>query len=157
MQPVPVKALFASVANFFALGFGLGLAPKAPGTFGTLLGLPLLLVMPAELGSYLLVVLVFFAFGVWCCDVCTRYLGVHDHGAIVWDEVVGYLITMVALPISWSWMLAGFVVFRFFDIIKPWPISWLDKRVHGGLGIMVDDVLAGIFAAITLQLVYRII
>ncbi len=157
MQPVPVKALFASVANFFALGFGLGLAPKAPGTFGTLLGLPLLLVMPAELGSYLLVVLVFFAFGVWCCDVCTRYLGVHDHGAIVWDEVVGYLITMVALPISWSWMLAGFVVFRFFDIIKPWPISWLDKRVHGGLGIMIDDVLAGIFAAITLQLVYRII
>lgn len=155
MQPVPVKALFASVANFFALGFGLGLAPKAPGTFGTLLGLPLLMVMPAQLGSYLLVVLVLFAFGVWCCDVCTRYLGVHDHGAIVWDEVVGYLITMVALPVSWPWMLAGFVVFRFFDIIKPWPISWLDRRVHGGLGIMVDDVLAGVFAAITLQLVYR--
>ncbi len=157
MQPVPVKALFASVANFFALGFGLGLAPKAPGTFGTLAGLPLLLVMPSTFGSYLLVVLVLFAFGVWCCDVCTRYLGVHDHGAIVWDEVVGYLITMVALPVTWPWMLAGFVVFRFFDIIKPWPISWLDRRVHGGLGIMVDDVLAGIFAAVTLQVVYRFI
>lgn len=154
MQPVPVKALFDSVANFFALGAGLGLAPKAPGTFGTLLGIPLLFLMPSNLLLYLLVLVVLFAFGVWCCDECARYLGVHDHGAIVWDEVVGYLITMMALPLTWQWILAGFIVFRIFDIAKPWPISWVDRQVKGGMGIMVDDVLAGAFAGITLQLAY---
>lgn len=154
MQPVPVKALFDSVANFFALGAGLGLAPKAPGTFGTLLGIPLLFLMPSNLLAYLVVLVVLFAFGVWCCDECARYLGVHDHGAIVWDEVVGYLITMMALPVTWQWILAGFIVFRIFDIAKPWPISWVDRQVKGGMGIMVDDVLAGVFAGITLQLAY---
>jgi len=154
MQAIPVKALYASVANFFALGAGLGLAPKAPGTFGTLLGLPLLLLMPANLLVYSVVLFVLFAFGVWCCDSCARYLGVHDHGGIVWDEVVGYLITMLALPVTWQWMLAGFVVFRIYDIAKPWPISWVDKQVGGGFGIMIDDVLAGVFAAATLHLVY---
>jgi len=154
MQVIPVKALYASVANFFALGAGLGLAPKAPGTFGTLLGLPLLLLMPANLLVYSVVLFVLFAFGVWSCDSCARYLGVHDHGGIVWDEVVGYLITMLALPVTWQWMLAGFVVFRIYDIAKPWPISWVDKQVGGGFGIMIDDVLAGVFAAATLHLVY---
>lgn len=154
MQVIPPKALFNSVANFFALGAGLGLAPKAPGTFGTLLGLPLLLLMPTGLWVYLSVVVVLFVFGVWCCGACARDLGVHDHGGIVWDEVVGYLVTMIALPVTWQWMLAGFIVFRIYDIAKPWPISWVDKQVHGGFGIMVDDVLAGIFAAATLHLVY---
>ena len=152
--PVPVKALFASVANFYALGMGLGLAPKAPGTFGTLLGIPVLLLMPVNLAAYVLVVIGLFGFGVWCCEQCSRYLGVHDHGAIVWDEVVGYVITMIALPLTWPWMLAGFIAFRFFDVIKPWPISWLDRHVKGGLGIMVDDVLAGVMAAVVLQLAY---
>ena len=157
MQEIPVKALFDSVANFFALGAGLGLAPKAPGTFGTLLGLPLLLVMPPNQLAYVLVVIVLFVFGVWVCGACSQYLGVHDHGAIVWDEVVGYLVTMVALPVTWQWMLAGFIVFRVFDILKPWPISWVDRRVHGGFGIMIDDVLAGLLAAGTLQVVYRLL
>ncbi len=154
---VPVKALFASVANFFALGAGLGLAPKAPGTFGTLLGIPVLLLMPQAPLTYSIALVVLFVFGVWCCDVCSRYLGVHDHGGIVWDEVVGYLITMFALPLTWQWLLAGFIVFRFFDILKPWPISWVDKRVHGGFGIMIDDVLAGLLAAGTLHLAYRLL
>ena len=157
MSHVPVRALFANVANFFALGCGLGLAPQAPGTFGTLLGIPVLYLMPHNTLLYVLVVLALFGFGVWCCDVCARHLGVHDHGGIVWDEVVGYLVTMVALPFNLPWIVAGFLVFRFFDIVKPWPISWVDKRVHGGFGIMVDDVLAGVFAAIVLQVAYRLI
>lgn len=147
-------ALFASPANFFALGWGLGLAPKAPGTFGTLLGIPLLLVMPDILTLYLGLLVVLFVFGVWCCNECSRYLGVHDHGGIVWDEVVGYLVTMIALPQSWPWLLAGFVAFRFFDVIKPWPINWLDRHVGGGFGIMIDDVLAGLMAALSLHIIY---
>lgn len=132
----------------------MGLAPKAPGTFGTLLGIPVLLVMPSHLAAYILVVLLLFGFGVWCCGASAKYLGVHDHGGIVWDEVVGYLVTMIALPHSLPWLLTGFVAFRFFDVVKPWPISWVDRRVHGGFGIMVDDVLAGLFAAVALHLVH---
>jgi phosphatidylglycerophosphatase A len=155
MQVTPRDALLANPANFFALGLGLGLSPRAPGTVGTLLGIPLVLLMPSNIALYVLLVLVLFAFGVWCCDECSRFLGVHDHGGIVWDEVVGYLITMIALPQSWPWLLAGFVMFRVFDIIKPWPISWLDQHVKGGMGIMIDDVLAGLMAAVVLQLVWR--
>jgi len=151
------KSLFAHPANFFALGGGLGLAPKAPGTFGTLLGIPLLFLMPQNLAAYLVVVLVLFAFGVWCCHVCARELGVHDHPGIVWDEVVGYLITMVMLPRTALWVLAGFVVFRIFDIVKPWPISWVDRQVHGGLGIMLDDVLAAVFSVLLLQIAFRLL
>lgn len=157
MQPIPVNALFASIANFFALGFGLGLARKAPGTFGTLLGLPLLLIMPANLLAYTAVLVVMFIFGVWCCEECSKYLGVHDHGGIVWDEVVGYLLTMMALPVTWQWMLAGFIAFRIFDIVKPWPIGWVDQKVQGGFGIMIDDILAGLFAAVVLQVFYRLV
>ena len=156
-QASPSRALFASFANFFALGWGLGLAPRAPGTFGTLLGIPLLLLMPDNLVLYTGLVIVLFVFGVWCCEECSRYLGVHDHGGIVWDEVVGYLVTMIALPQSWLWLLAGFVAFRFFDIIKPWPIGWLDRHVTGGVGIMIDDIVAGLMAAATLHILYVLI
>ncbi|MDB4223730.1 phosphatidylglycerophosphatase A [Granulosicoccus sp.] len=142
----------SSTANFIALGGGLGLAPKAPGTFGTLLGIPLLFLMPANLVAYIVVVVVLFVLGVWCCDVCAKNLGVHDHPGIVWDEVVGYLITMMAVPKTFLWIVVGFAVFRFFDILKPWPIGWVDKHVHGGLGIMLDDVLAAVFSLIVIQI-----
>ncbi len=155
--PLSTKSLFAHPANFFALGAGAGLAPKAPGTFGTLVGIPVLFLMPQNFTAYLICTVLLFAFGVWCCHVCARELGVHDHPGIVWDEVVGYLITMVLLPRSLWWVLAGFVVFRFFDILKPWPISWVDKHVHGGLGIMLDDVLAALFSVVVLQIVYRLL
>lgn len=147
----------ASPANFFALGAGLGLAPKAPGTFGTLLGIPLLFLMPQSLYGYLAIVVVLFLVGVWLCDVCAKDLGVHDHPGIVWDEVVGYLITMIALPRTLGWVIAGFVVFRVFDILKPWPISWVDRQVHGGLGIMLDDVLAALFGVAVLQVAFAFI
>jgi phosphatidylglycerophosphatase A len=142
----------SSTANFIALGGGLGLAPKAPGTFGTLLGIPLLFLMPANLVAYIVVVVVLFVLGVWCCNVCAKNLGVHDHPGIVWDEVVGYLITMMAVPKTFLWIVVGFAVFRFFDILKPWPIGWVDKHVHGGLGIMLDDVLAAVFSLIVIQI-----
>jgi len=106
---------------------------------------------PLLLWVYLAVVLAVSVIGIWLCHVTSRDLGVHDHSGIVWDEIAGYLITMIAAPPGWQWMLVGFVLFRFFDILKPWPIGWVDRRVHGGLGIMLDDVLAALYAWAILQ------
>ncbi len=156
LKAIPPSAVLAGPASFLALGAGLGLAPRAPGTFGTLLGIPLLFLMPQSMAGYLVTLLLLFGIGVWCCHVCAQTLGVHDHPGIVWDEVVGYLITMVAMPRTVPWILAGFVVFRVFDIIKPWPISWIDRQVHGGLGIMLDDVLAALFSVIVMQMLLRL-
>lgn len=140
--------------HLLALGLGSGLAPVAPGTFGTLVAIPLyLLVAGVSLSAYISLVMSAFVVGVYVCDYTARALGVHDHPAIVWDEVVGFLITMIAVPLSWQTVLLGFVFFRLFDILKPWPIRWLDRYVKGGLGIMIDDVLAGVFAAAGLWLV----
>lgn len=139
--------------HFLAFGFGSGASPWAPGTMGTLAAVPLYFLMAQlPLPYYLLVLLVSFVLGCWLCGRTSSDLGVHDHGGIVWDEFVGYWLTMLALPVSLGWALAGFVLFRFFDIIKPWPIGWVDKRVHGGLGIMLDDVLAAVYAALILHL-----
>jgi len=138
-----------------AFGFGSGLAPRAPGTFGTLVAVPiawLLHLLP--LPAYWVVVVVFFALGVWLCDYAARQLGVHDHSGIVWDEVVGYLIACAFVEVSWLGFLFAFVLFRFFDIVKPWPISLADRSVGGGFGIMLDDVLAGLAAAAVLKLGY---
>jgi len=148
LKPETIKssALLQGPANFLALGGGLGLAPKAPGTFGTLLGIPMLFLMPQSLSGYLVVLLLLSLIGIWCCHQCAQSLGVHDHPGIVWDEVVGYLITMIAVPRSALWVVIGFALFRLFDILKPWPISWIDRQVHGGLGIMLDDMLAALFA-----------
>ncbi len=131
---------------------GSGAAPKAPGTFGTLAAVPLyLLVQPLSAINYLLLVITLFLVGVWLCDRTSKDLGVHDHGGIVWDEWVGLLITLWLAPMGWHWLIVGFLLFRFFDILKPWPIGWLDQRIHGGLGIMLDDVVAGLFAFVLLQ------
>lgn len=144
--------------HLLALGFGSGLAPVAPGTFGTLAAVPVYWAMSGlSLPLYLLLTLLALLMGIYLCGFTSRALGVHDHSGIVWDEVVGYLITMIALPVSWQWMLAGFVLFRFFDIVKPWPIRWVDKRLHGGFGIMLDDVLAGIFALIALHSIQNVL
>ncbi len=151
-MPKTPASVWRNPVHFLAFGFGLGAAPVAPGTFGTLAALPFFWLMsPLALPAYLAVLLVLGLVGIWLCHVTSRDLGVHDHSGIVWDEIVGYLITLAAAPPGWEWLLAGFVLFRFFDILKPWPISWLDKQVHGGLGIMLDDVLAGIFAWAVLQ------
>ncbi len=148
-----MKADMKNPVHLLAFGFGSGLAPRAPGTFGTLVGIvffwPLAGLPPT---AYLLIVAMLFVLGVWLCGKTSRDLGVHDHGGIVWDEIVGLLVTLFGAPFEGSVVLAGFVLFRFFDIVKPWPIGWLDRRVSGGFGIMIDDVLAGVFAAAILQL-----
>ena len=143
--------------GFLSLGCGSGLVPVAPGTAGTLAAIPVyLLLQDLSLAVYVAVVSVAFLAGIPLCAWTARRLGVHDHPAIVWDEIVGYLVTMVAAPAGWQWIVAGFVLFRLFDIAKPWPISWLDRRVTGGLGIMLDDLVAGVLAAILLQLLFRL-
>ena len=133
--------------HWLAFGLGSGLARYAPGTFGTLVAIPLYVLL-AHLPplAYAAVVVAAFALGVWLCDSVSRDLGVHDHGGIVWDEFVGYWITMFLAPLEWQWVLAGFALFRLFDIWKPWPIRWFDDNVRGGFGIMFDDVLAGVVA-----------
>jgi len=148
--------LVANPANFLALGAGSGLSPLAPGTVGTVAAIPLLLLMPNSLLFYLAITALLFVIGVWCCGACATHLGVHDHHAIVWDEVVGLLVTMIAVPRTWWFVLLGFLLFRVFDVLKPWPISWVDARVHGGLGIMLDDIIAGVFAAVVLHMVMRV-
>mgnify|MGYP000170553408 CR=1 FL=1 len=150
--PVSGEALFRSPASFLALGAGSGLAPKAPGTFGTLAAIPLACLMPADPLAQIAIVALLFAIGVWCCGRCAEELGVHDHGAIVWDEIVGYLLAMVAVPRTLGFVVLGFALFRLFDILKPWPVGAIDRRVHGGLGIMLDDVVAALFVVAILQL-----
>lgn len=142
------KQLLANPVQMLAFGFGSGLAKKAPGTMGTLAAVPMYygLVNQSE-AVYLVVMLLVIISGVWICGKASEEIGVHDHGGIVWDEIAGYILTMYWVPFSWQNMLLGFVLFRLFDILKPWPIGWLDRHVEGGFGIMVDDVLAGLMAA----------
>jgi phosphatidylglycerophosphatase A len=145
-------------AGFFAFGFGSGLSPFAPGTFGTLMAIPLYLVL-IQLSWPMYGWLVFIAFvvGVKLCDVTGARLGIHDYGGIVWDEFVGYWITMFLIPFSWQNVIIGFFVFRFFDIVKPYPIGWLDRKVSGGFGVMIDDVLAGFYSMLVMLLVAKYI
>ncbi len=146
------QQVLSSPVHFLAFGFGSGLAPFAPGTFGTLAAIPLYLLMQGlSLPIYLVITAIVCIVGVWICGKSSEKLGVHDHSGIVWDEFAGYFVTMIAAPTGWLWVIIGFGLFRLFDIWKPWPISVLDKQVHGGLGIMVDDILAGIFALVCLQ------
>lgn len=139
--------------HWLATGFGSGLSPFAPGTVGTLAAIPFyLLMMYLPLSVYIAVTIVAAVAGIWICQSATKAIGQDDHGSIVWDEFVGFWITMVAAPKGLLWLLAGFLIFRVFDIIKPWPIRWLDRYVKGGLGIMVDDVLAGVFGLVVMQI-----
>ena len=149
-----VSTVIRSPVHLLAFGFGSGLAPFAPGTFGTLAAVLLYLPMQyLSLPLYCLMVAAVCVAGVWICGRSSEMLGVHDHGGIVWDEFAGYFITMIAAPAGWQWIVLGFVLFRIFDIIKPWPIKWADKQVHGGLGIMLDDILAGFISLALLQII----
>jgi len=140
--------------HFVALGFGAGLAPVAPGTFGSLVGLALALALaPLGLIWNLAAIALVVAAGIWICGESARRLGVHDHPAIVWDEVAGMMIAMFAAPEPWWGAALAFALFRLFDIAKPWPIREIDHGMSGGAGIMLDDVLAGVFAALVLMIV----
>lgn len=150
------RALLVTPAGWLACGFGSGLAPVAQGTFGSLAALlPWLLLRELPLPIYLAVLLLGFGAGVWACNVASRALGVADHRSLVWDEFIGQwiaLLPLLVMPAPWWTIAAGFALFRLFDVWKPWPIRWLDRRVKGGMGVMIDDVVAGVFAAVVLTL-----
>ena len=149
----PAPDLLRNPVQFLAFGFGSGLSPWAPGTAGTVVAVPLyLLISSWSLLQYTGFIVLTALLGVWICGVASRQLKVHDHPGIVWDEFVGFWITMWAVPADWVWIVAGFLVFRVFDIVKPWPVSVLDRKVGGGFGIMIDDVLAGVMACLTLHI-----
>jgi len=136
-------SVWRNPVHFLAFGGGAGAMPVAPGTFGTLVAIPLyLLLQPLSLLYYLLTLAIMTLFGIWLCGRTAADIGVHDHGGIVWDEIVGYLLTMIAAPPGWLAVVLGFALFRLFDIVKPWPIRLADRHVGGGFGIMLDDVLA---------------
>ncbi|MBA2411112.1 MAG: phosphatidylglycerophosphatase A [Gammaproteobacteria bacterium] len=150
--PFTARAVLSDPFHCLAFGAGAGLIPYAPGTAGTLVALPVYtLLQPLSLSLYLAVLVVMLAVGTWICGRASVALGVHDHSGIVWDEIVGYLITMLTAPPGWGWMLAGFVVFRLFDIAKPWPVSLIDRRMGGGAGIMLDDIVAGLYALVAMH------
>jgi phosphatidylglycerophosphatase A len=155
LDPADRRRLLASPAGWIACGFGSGLTPKAQGTFGSLAAiLPWLLLRGLSVPAWLAVIVVAFAIGVWACDVAGRVIRVDDHRSLVWDEFVGLWITLLpALLAPWWAVVAGFALFRLFDVWKPWPIAWFDRRVKGGFGVMLDDAIAGIFAGIVLYLV----
>lgn len=151
---VNVKTLIKRPAAFIAYGFGSGLSPVAPGTFGTLVAIPIFwLIQDWSLTAYLMFTVLAFVLGIWICQRTVAWLKQDDPGGVVWDEVVGYLVTMLAAPEGWVWLIVGFVLFRFFDILKPWPINIADKKLHGGFGIMFDDVIAGAMAAVVMGLI----
>lgn len=149
-----------SASGFIACGFGSGLSPIAPGTMGSLAAL-----LPAYLYVYYfpgqpwwvtaILLVLSFMLGVWACDRAGQKLGVPDHGGLVWDEFVGQWLVLCLVPVSLWWWLSAFIAFRLFDIVKPWPIRWFDKHVKGGFGVMLDDVLAAVFAIAVLAVCIR--
>ena len=150
--PVPAHLLRDPVL-LLAFGFGSGLAPRAPGTWGSLVALvlsPLLLWLPPAVAWTLLAVAV--AGGIVLCGAAVRRLGVPDHPGIVWDEFAGQWLALLLAPGGWFYWLGGFVLFRIFDIVKPWPIRWIERRCKGGFGVMIDDLAAGLAAGVVLQL-----
>lgn len=155
------RALLAHPAGWIACGFGSGLSPVAPGTAGSLAGLiPWLALRELSWLPYLGVVAIAFAIGVWASNVAIARLRIADPGAVVVDEFVGQwiaLLPLVVAPRAWPWIVDGFALFRVFDVWKPWPVSWADRRVKGGFGVMLDDVIAGAYAAIVLALAMSVV
>jgi phosphatidylglycerophosphatase A len=153
-----VKFLFSHPAHFIALGFGTGLSPVAPGTVGTLLALPLAALLRAlsnDVG-YLLAVAAALAVGVWAAQRTGRDLGVPDHGAIVWDEVAAFLLVLFFVGADLLREGIAFLLFRFFDIVKPPPARYIDREWHNGFGVMADDVVAAFYALLVLALAQRV-
>lgn len=150
--PANFKLLTAHPAHFLSLGFGSGLAKKAPGTFGTLAGMPIFwLISTYPLAIQLAIISTLFLIGVYCCSITGKALGVTDHGAIVWDEIVAIMLVLAFTPLHWFWWLIAFTLFRLFDIWKPFPIRQCDVKLKNGFGVMFDDLLAGIYAIAVLK------
>lgn len=157
-SPYRERVSLTNPVHFCALGFGSGLIPLMPGTFGSLAAVPLLLVSSYFSPLYFVAITVLFCvIGIHFCGKTADDMQVHDHGAIVWDEIAGMFVTLLFVPVNWMTLLAGFLLFRVFDILKPWPINVIDKRVHGGWGIMLDDIIAGAMACACLHLLIKFI
>ena len=153
-QKPTAKLIFTHPIHFLAFGFGSGLSPVAPGTAGTLVGIPIYMMMAGlSLSTYAVILLLLCVLSVFIAGKSSQQLGVHDHGGIVIDEIVGFLLTMSLAPEGWVWIVAGFVLFRLFDILKPWPIKTMDRHISGGLGIVLDDLMAGIYGGLSLLFV----
>jgi phosphatidylglycerophosphatase A len=152
-----IKFLFSHPAHFFALGFGSGLAPKAPGTFGTLVGFPIFWLMKdLPIQSQLIIIALLFLAGIYVCDKTGKDLGVSDHGAIVWDEIAAMMLVLTIAPEQWAGWLMAFFLFRLFDIWKPQPIRYFDAKLKNGFGVMFDDLLAAIYAMTSMWLIFYI-
>jgi phosphatidylglycerophosphatase A len=154
-----VRFVYAHPAHWIAFAGGVGLAPFAPGTFGTLLAFPLyvLLLASADGLMQLSVLMIFFIVGAWACHATGRALGVSDHGGMVWDETVAFLLVLLFTPVGWVWQGAAFLLFRFFDIVKPAPIRHYDRSLKNGFGVMFDDLLAAGYTLLVLALAKTLI
>jgi len=151
------RRVWSDPRYFIGYGFGTGLLPKMPGTWGTLIAIPAyLLLAKFHFTLYLLFVLLFGLYAASLSEALSKEIGLHDDPGMNIDEVVGYLITMMAAPFSWWAIVLGFGYFRLFDILKPWPISWVDQNVKGGFGMILDDVIAGVAAMLSLKLTFWI-
>lgn len=158
MQP-DLRFLISHPAHFIACGFGSGLSPKAPGTAGTLAAWLLFPALSAALSdaALLAVLVACFLVGVAAASRTGRDLGVADHGAIVWDEMVPFWLVLLLTPKTLPWQAVAFALFRFFDIVKPPPVSWADRRIKGGLGVMLDDLIAAGYALLVLAVLSRFV
>lgn len=153
-DPVSARQVFSSPVLLLAFGFGTGLSPRAPGTVGTAAAIPLFLIIePLSPIVYWVVTGTLLLVGFWICGASNRVLPDRDHAGIVWDEMTGFLIAMGFTRAEWIWIGLGFLLFRFFDIIKLWPASLIDRRFHGGFGIMLDDAVAGLYTMLVLNAV----
>lgn len=150
---------FAHPARIIALGFGTGLAPVAPGTMGTVLAFPIYMLLDRWLDPLALfaVIAAFFAVGVWACGRTGRDLGVADHSAMNWDEVVAMMLILLIIPAEWEWWVFAFFAFRFFDVVKPQPIRYIDRTMKGGLGVMFDDMVAAFYTLLLIAAVKRLL
>jgi phosphatidylglycerophosphatase A len=154
-----LRFLFARPTHFLGLGFGAGLAPVAPGTFGTLVGWGLFRLLEPRVDAigFLVIVAVLYVLGIWICDRTGRDLGVEDHKAIVWDEIVAFLLVLFFTPRTLPWQCVAFGMFRFFDAVKPGPIGYIESRFRGGFGVMIDDLAAAFFTLLCLTAVVLVV
>ena len=147
-----MRFVFSHPAHFIAFGFGIGLAPVAPGTFGTMLAFPIFMLLVPRLNPYefTLLLLAMYVIGIWACELSGRKLGVHDHGGMVWDETVAFLLVLFLIPNQLVWQAFAFLLFRLFDIFKPAPIRHFDHSIRNGAGVMLDDLLAAFYTLLCL-------